>query len=137
MTYSNEIKKLIKSGDAGTDSFSALVNGVESLNTQIDNAVVKMGSNMARDKQLYKTLKSIAKDITASAQVDARRAPQSLAEQMGYIDAFTSPIATARQLYAKEIANLSSRGGSWGQLVKVLDKEAIDLAKGSQKVTTL
>ena len=54
-------------------------------------------------------LKSLVDDISKSAQVDMRRAPQSLAEQIGFIDAFTSPIATARQAYAKEIANMSTR----------------------------
>ena len=37
--YQSEITKLIRAGDAGTDSFSALVNGVEELSKGIDDAV--------------------------------------------------------------------------------------------------
>lgn len=44
----------------------------------------------------------------------------------------SSPIATGRQFLAKEIGEMNTRGGSWKELVKRLDDEAVDAYKKSQ-----
>lgn len=70
--YQAEITKLIKSGDAGTDSYQALVKGVQELSDNIDNVVEKsLGSKQFMEwKEQYKLLKSIASDISKSAVVE-------------------------------------------------------------------
>lgn len=44
----------------------------------------------------------------------------------------SSPIATGRQFLAKEIGEMNTRGGSWKELVKRLDDEAVSAYKKSQ-----
>jgi hypothetical protein len=44
----------------------------------------------------------------------------------------SSPLATGRQFLAKEIGEMNTRGGSWKELVKRLDDEAVDAYKESQ-----
>lgn len=44
----------------------------------------------------------------------------------------SSPIATGRQFLAKEIGEMNTRGGSWRELIKRLDNEAVDAYKKSQ-----
>lgn len=47
-------------------------------------------------------------------------------------DFITSPLATGKQFLAKEIGELNTRGGSWKELVKRLDNEAVNAYKKSQ-----
>lgn len=86
--YQSEITKLIRAGDAGTDSFSALVNGVEELSKGIDDAVAmtKGGKEFAKLKSDYALYKKLADTITKSAMVDARRSPMTLTEQIGTLE---------------------------------------------------
>ena len=44
----------------------------------------------------------------------------------------SSPIATGKQFLAKELGEMNSRGGSWKELVKRLDDEAVDAYNKSQ-----
>ena len=136
--YQTEIGKLIRSGDAGTPQYSALVKWVEELTNQIDNAIETQlkWSKFKELKSQYRLMKSMVGDITNSAMVEWRRSPQTFVEQLGTIEAMgnilSSPIATGKQLLAKEIGEMNSRGGSWKELVKRLDDEAVDAYKKSQ-----
>ena len=136
--YQTEVWKLIRSGDAGTPQYSALVKWVEELTNQIDNAIETQlkWSKFKELKSQYRLLKSMVGDITNSAMVEWRRSPQTFVEQLGTIEAMwnilSSPIATGRQFLAKEIWEMNSRGGSWKELVKRLDDEAVDAYKESQ-----
>ena len=136
--YQAEIKKLIASKDAGTPQYSALVKWVDDLSNQIDTAI-ETQLKWAKFKNLksqYKLLKSMVGDITNSAMVEWRRAPQTFTEQLGTIQAMwdfiTSPLATGKQFLAKEIGEMNTRGGSWKELVKRLDNEAVSAYKKSQ-----
>ena len=136
--YQAEIGKLLRSGDAGTNQYSALVKWVEELTNQIDNAIETQlkWSKFKELKSQYRLLKSMVGDITNSAMVEWRRSPQTFVEQLGTIeaiaDAYISPISTAKQFLAKEIGEMNTRGGSWRELVKRLDNEAVDAYKKSQ-----
>ena len=136
--YQTEIGKLIRSGDAGTPQYSALVKWVEELTNQIDNAIETQlkWSKFKELKSQYRLLKSMVGDITNSAMVEWRRSPQTFVEQLGTIEAMwnilSSPIATGRQFLAKEIGEMNTRGGSWRELVKRLDDEAVSAYKKSQ-----
>lgn len=129
--YQAEITKLIKSGDAGTDSYSALVKWVQELTDNIDNAVEKSlwSKQLIEWKKQYRLLKSIASDISKSAVVEWRRAPQTFVEQLWTLqaitDGITSPLSTAKQLFAKEIWELNTRGWAWKELISNYDKQAI------------
>ena len=136
--YQAEIKKLIASKDAGTPQYSALVKWVDDLSNQIDTAI-ETQLKWAKFKNLksqYKLLKSMVGDITNYALVEWRRAPQTFTEQLGTIQAMwdfiTSPLATGKQFLAKEIGEMNTRGGSWKELVKRLDNEAVSAYKKSQ-----
>ena len=113
--YQNEVGKLIRSGDAGTDQFSALVKGVDALSAQIDNLVEKSAGSKAfiKNKKNYALLKKLAGDIAKSAQVEARRSPMTLTEQIGQVrgilGAITNPIDTATNFLAKEIGEMNTR----------------------------
>lgn len=139
--YQAEITKLIKAGDAGTDSYQALVKGVQELSDNIDNVVEKsLGSKQFMEwKKQYKLLKSIASDISKSAVVEWRRSPQTFVEQLWTLQAIsewiTSPLSTAKQLFAKEIWELNTRGGAWKELIKNYDKEAIKAVKNPKKTS--
>ena len=136
--YQTEIGKLIRSSDAGTPQYSALVKWVEELTNQIDNAIETQlkWSKFKELKSQYRLLKSMVGDITNSAMVEWRRSPQTFVEQLGTIEAMwnilSSPIATGRQFLTKEIGEMNSRGGSWKELVKRLDNEAVSAYKKSQ-----
>ena len=136
--YQTEVWKLIRSGDAGTPQYSALVKWVEELTNQIDNAIETQlkWSKFKELKSQYRLMKSMVGDITNSAMVEWRRSPQTFVEQLGTIEAMwnilSSPIATGRQFLAKEIGEMNTRGGSWKELVKRLDDEAVDAYKKSQ-----
>lgn len=133
--YQAEITKLIKAGDAGTDSYQALVKWVQELSDNIDNVVEKSlwSKQFLEWKKQYKLLKSIASDISKSAVVEWRRSPQTFVEQLGTLQAITegitSPLSTAKSLFAKEIWELNTRGGAWKELIKNYDKEAINAVK--------
>lgn len=136
--YQTEIGKLIRSSDAGTPQYSALVKWVDELTNQIDNAIETQlkWSKFKELKSQYRLMKSMVWDITNSAMVEWRRSPQTFVEQLGTIEAMwnilSSPIATGRQFLAKEIGEMNTRGGSWKELVKRLDDEAVDAYKKSQ-----
>ena len=137
--YQTEIGKLIRSSDAGTPQYSALVKWVDELTNQIDNAIETQlkWSKFKELKSQYRLMKSMVGDITNSAMVEWRRSPQTFVEQLGTIEAMgnilSSPIATGRQFLAKEIGEMNTRGGSWRELVKRLDNEAVSAYKKSQK----
>ena len=136
--YQTEVWKLIRSGDAGTPQYSALVKWVEELTNQIDNAIETQlkWSKFKELKSQYRLMKSMVGDITNSAMVEWRRSPQTFVEQLGTIEAMwnilSSPIATGRQFLAKEIGEMNTRGGSWRELIKRLDNEAVSAYKKSQ-----
>ena len=129
--YQAEITKLIKSWDAWTESYQALVKWVQELSDNIDNVVEKsLGSKQLIEwKKQYKLLKSIASDISKSAVVEWRRSPQTFIEQLSTLQAITewitSPLSTAKSLFAKEIWELNTRGGAWKELITNYDKQAI------------
>jgi hypothetical protein len=131
--YQNEVSKFIKSGDAGTDQFKALVQATQELTDQIDNAVLKTsGKGLKELKEQYGLLKSLADDITKSAQVEARNSPMGLVEQLGYLDALTDPKAFLKGKIGKELSEMNSRGGTWKRLINLYDKEAV---KAFEKAT--
>lgn len=133
--YQAEIWKLIKSWDAGTDSYSSLVKGVQELSDNIDNIVEKSiwSKKFIELKNQYKLLKKIASDISSSAVVEWRRTPQTFIEQLWTLQAITewvtNPLSTAKTLFAKEIWELNTRWWAWKELIKNYDKEAIKLFK--------
>lgn len=133
--YQTEIGKLIRSWDAGTDSYSALVKWVQELSDNIDTIVEKSiwTKQFIEWKKQYKLLKSIASDISKSAVVEGRRAPQTFVEQLGMLESIvewvTNPLSTAKSVLAKEIGELNTRGWAWKELIKNYDKEAIQKAK--------
>lgn len=136
--YQTEVWKLIRSGDAGTPQYSALVKWVDELTNQIDNAIETQlkWSKFKELKSQYRLMKSMVGDITNSAMVEWRRSPQTFVEQLWTIEAMgniiSSPIATGRQFLAKEIGEMNTRGGSWRELIKRLDNEAVNAYKKSQ-----
>ena len=137
--FSTEIWKLSRAWDGGTDAYSALVKWVHELDGAIDNAVnaTLKWAQHAELKSQYATLKKLAWDIVQSAMVEQRRAPQTLAEQMGMLqtisDIIKNPLswtyrATAGALI-KDMAELNTRGWAWKEFVKIMDKQAIKSAK--------
>ena len=129
--YQTEIWKLIRSGDAGTDSYSALVKWVQELSDNIDWIVEKsIGSKeFLKRKAQYSHLKKLVSDIAKSAAVEWRRSPQTFVEQLGMVenlmDAVSNPLSTAGKLFAKEIGELNTRGWAWKELMKIYDTESI------------
>lgn len=129
--YQSEITKLIKSGDAWTDSYQSLVKWVQELSDNIDNVVEKSiwSKQFAEWKKQYRLLKSIASDISKSAVVEWRKAPQTFVEQLWTLqaisDGITNPLSTAKSIFAKEIGELNTRWWAWKELIKNYDKEAI------------
>ena len=124
--YSNEVSKLYRSWDSWTKQFEALSNWVKNLNSQIDEIIdTQLWSEFASDKALFRELKLIVDDITASALVEGRRSPNTLAEQIGMIEWLLSPIESVKSTFIKEIAELNTRWWAWKELVKILDDEAI------------
>lgn len=137
--YQSEITKLIKSWDAWTDSYQALVKWVQELSDNIDNAVEKSiwTKEFLQWKKQYKLLKSIASDLSKSAVVEWRRSPNTFVEQLWTLEAIkewiTSPLSTAWKLYAKEIGELNTRWWAWKELIKIYDQQAINLSNKTQK----
>ncbi len=133
--YQTEIGKLIRSGDAGTDSYQSLVKWVQELSDNIDSIVEKSiwTKQFIEWKKQYKLLKSIAADISKSAVVEWRRSPQTFVEQLWMLESIvewvTNPLSTAKSVLAKEIGELNTRGWAWKELIKNYDKEAIQKAK--------
>jgi hypothetical protein len=136
--YQAEIGKLIKSWDAGTDSYSALVKWVQELSDNIDSAVMKSMKwwEFKEWKAQYALLKKLVNDISKSAVVEGRRSPQTFVEQLWQLEAIvewvTSPLSTAKQVFAKEIGELNTRGGAWKELIKNYDKQAINAFKSKK-----
>lgn len=132
--YQAEIWKLVKSGDVWTESYETLLRWVQELSDSIDNQVMKLTwPKFAEYKKNYSLLKKLASDITKSAQVEWRRSPQTFIEQVSTLEAISewisNPLSTAKQLFAKEIGELNTRGWAWKELIKNWDKEAIKKAK--------
>lgn len=124
--YGNEVSKLYKSWDAGTKQFKALSDAVKWLNTKIDDIIdTKLGSEFAKDKEIFRSLKTIVDDLVNSTLVEGRRSPNTFSEQIGMIQGLLSPIESTKQVFIKEIANLNTRGWSWKELIKVYDQRAI------------
>lgn len=129
--YQAEIWKLIKSGDVWTDAYSTLVKWVQQLNDSIDESILKSMKwpKFAKWKKQYASLKKIATDISKSAAVEWRRSPQTFVEQLWTLNAIiewvSNPLSTARNLFAKEIGELNTRGGAWKELIKIYDTKAI------------
>ena len=139
--YQAELRKLISWWDAGTPQYSALVKWVDELSSQIDNAIETQlkWEQFKELKSQYRLMKSMVWDITNSAMVEWRRAPQTFVEQLGTIqamwDIITSPLGTAKQVLAKEIGEMNTRWWSWKALIKRLDNEAVDAYKKSKTVS--
>lgn len=129
--YQAELNKLLRNNEAGTEAYGALQKGVQDLTKSIEDAVETHlpESEYGKLKSQYALLKRLVNDITQSALVDARRSPQTFVEQLSYLDALTNPLSFAKQQYVKEVAELNTRGGSWKELVKILDKRGIERAK--------
>jgi len=139
--YQAEIGKLVKSGDVWTESYEALLKWVQELTDNIDNTVMKLTwPKFAEYKKNYSLLKKLASDITKSAQVEWRRPPQTFVEQLSTLEAIsewiTNPLSTAKQVFAKEIGELNTRGWAWKELIKNWDKEAISKMKIVPKKVT-
>ena len=139
--YQAEVGKLMRSGDAGTPQYSALVKWVDNINKLIDDAIeAGQGPGFTALKKDYRLLKSLVDDITNSAMVEGRRSPQTFTEQMGLMQtlasAIDSPVGTTlnvwKQLIAKAIGDANTRWGAWELLIKALDDEAVDAFKKSQ-----
>lgn len=139
--YQAEVGKLMRSGDAGTPQYSALVKWVDNINKLIDDAIeAGQGPGFTALKKDYRLLKSLVDDIANSAMVEGRRSPQTFTEQMGLmqtlISGFDSPLGTTlnvgKQLIAKTIGDANTRGGAWELLIKALDDEAVDAFKKAQ-----
>lgn len=132
--YQAEIGKLVKSWDVWTESYETLLKWVQELSDSIDSQVMKLTwPKFAEYKKNYALLKKLASDITKSAQVEWRRSPQTFIEQVSTLEAIaewiSNPLSTAKQLFAKEIGELNTRGWAWKELIKNWDKEAIKKAK--------
>ena len=138
--YQTEIGKLIRSWDAGTDSYSALVKWVQELSDNIDNIVInsKWGKKFLEEKSQYSHLKKIVSDIAKSATVEWRRSPQTFVEQLGMVESLMewvkNPLSTAGRVFAKEIGELNTRGWAWKELIKIYDTEAIKAMKGKKPI---
>lgn len=138
--YQTEIGKLIRSGDAGTDSYSALVKWVQELSDNIDNIVInsKWGKKFLEEKSQYAHLKKIVSDIAKSASVEWRRSPQTFVEQLGMVESLMewvkNPLSTAGRVFAKEIGELNTRDWAWKELIKIYDTEAIKAMKGKKPI---
>ena len=138
--YQAEIGKLIRAWDSWTDSYSALVKWVQELTDSIDNVIA---SNLKWKefeiwKKQYALLKKIATDISKSAVVEWRRAPQTFVEQLGTLDTILdlsrNPLSTAKWLFAREIWELNTRWGAWKELIKIYDSEAIKWMGKAKKI---
>lgn len=129
--YQAELNKLLRNNEAGTEAYAALQKGVQDLTKSIEDAVSLHlpDAQYGKLKSQYALLKRLAGDVAQSALVESRRAPQTLVEQLSYLDALTNPLSFAKQQLVKEVAELNTRGGSWKELVKILDKRGIERAK--------
>lgn len=65
--------------------------------------------------------------------VDARRSPMTLTEQLGTLETIAegvrNPLSTAKNLFAREIGEMNTRGGAWKALMDFYANEAIKKAK--------
>lgn len=136
--YANEVSKLYKSGDMWTKQAKALSNAVDFLNTKVDDAVTSLlWKEFATDKKTFAMLKKIVDDLVNSAWIEWRRAPNTLAEQIWFIEWLFSPIQSTKNLFIREIAELNTRGWAWKELIKIYDKAAISAAKSTADKATL
>ena len=124
--YSNEVTKLVKGWDAGTDQYKALADWVNFLNTKIDEIIeTNLWTEFADDKKLYRDLLFLADDMVASSLVDGRRTANTLAERIGMLESITSPIASTKWKLISASERVNTRGWAWEELIKRYDEEAI------------
>lgn len=140
--FSNEVNKLFKAWDAWTDQYKALSDWVRFLNTKIDElAEIKLWAWFLEDKELYKNLKTLADDIVASALVEWRRAPNSLAEQIWMIESIFNPIASTKNKLIQTVWEANRRWWAWKELMKQYDNQAVkafdDFKKASPATSAL
>lgn len=125
--YQNEVSKLYKSGDSWTKQYKALSDWVKFLNTRIDEIIDnQLWDAFAKDKETFRNLKLIVDDIVNSSLVEWRRAPNTLAEQIWFIEWLLSPVDAVKQWFIQEIWELNTRGGAWKELIKIYDQQAIN-----------
>lgn len=129
-----EVENLIKSGGNASESFRVLADVVHELDNIVTNKMSKLKWAEYRwlNKQ-YALIKRLSLTAAKSANVDMRRAPETLAEQIGVIwriySWITSPIATTDKMLAKFVAEANTRGGAYKRFLEFTDQKAIDLAK--------
>lgn len=129
-----EVENLIKSGGNASESFRVLADVVHELDNMVTNKMSKLKWAEYRwlNRQ-YALIKRLSLTAAKSANVDMRRAPETLAEQIGVIwriySWITSPIATTDKMLAKFVSEASSRGGAYKRFLEITDQKAIDLAK--------
>lgn len=134
--FQDQLGSLIKDGQMNSNAYKWLKDAVEKIWSKIDETVA--WSNLQDEtfknaKNIYSQLKKIQPSIIKSAQVDARRSPMSLAEQMAWMqhnpmDWVTDPIWSVKgkaiKAMANELSNRTSRDWVFQQLMRIYDREA-------------
>ena len=124
--YSNEVTKLYKSWDAWTKQYKALNDWVKFLNTKIDEIIeTNLWDEFANDKLLFRELKTLVDDMVASALVEWRASPFSLAERIWQVESIFSPVNSIKQKLIKTSDDLNKRGWAWEELIKRYDEASI------------
>ena len=124
--YSNEVSKLVRAWDAGTDQYKALADWVNFLNTKIDEIIeTKLWTEFATDKKLYRDLLLLADDMVASSLVEGRRSANTFAERIGMLESLTSPIAATKRKLIQAAEDPNTRGWAWIELIKRYDEAAV------------
>ena len=125
-SYWNEVNKLYKAWDAWTKQYKALSDWVEFLNKQIEKAAEEqLWKEFKNDKILFKQLKDLVSDVTSSALVEWRRSPQTLAEQLSFIEMLQNPVSAVKNWIVRDLAELNTRWWSWKELIKIYDEQAL------------
>ncbi len=128
--YANEVSKLYKAWDAWTKQYKALSDGVDFLNKTIETKIItKLWTTFKADKELYASLIRIVDDLVHSAMVEWRKAPNTLAEQIWFVEGLFSPVWTLKNSLIKEIGKWSTRWGAFQELIKQYDSVAVKWAK--------
>lgn len=128
--YANEVSKLYKAWDAWTKQYKVLSEWVDFLNKKIEHIITTwLWDTFKEDKAIYASLMKIVDDLVHSAMVEWRRAPNTLAEQIWFIEWLFSPVWTLKQWLIKEIGKWSTRGWAFQELIKQYDLKAVNSAK--------
>lgn len=129
--FSDQLWTLIKDGQMNSTAYRVLRDSVESLGNKIDEVVDSASASEA--KEIYKQMKRIQKSIIDSAQVDMRRSPMNLAEQIAFmqnnpLEWVTNPVqkwlSEAWKALWDELKARTSRDGTFQQLMRIYDLEA-------------